>query len=165
MHQRLGHRPTRSLLAGDTTNIWEDIELRIDPDTFCTLFQISSMNKKAGSKISQKPKAPLKCFFMDIIPSTALKRLTSDTKCSSYLLIVVAYSKMTKLYCMKKFSIEEVMDKMDMFQSRSGKINKFGWWDLENVSADAGSQFTSTEFKGEFQTCGVHLTFAALEHQ
>ena len=31
LHQRLGHRFTRSLLAGDNANIWEDIELRIDP--------------------------------------------------------------------------------------------------------------------------------------
>ena len=25
LHQRLGHRSTRSLLAGDTDNVWEDI--------------------------------------------------------------------------------------------------------------------------------------------
>ena len=50
LHQRLGHRSTRSLLAGDTENVWEDVELRLDPDTFCTC-QISSMNKKARSKI------------------------------------------------------------------------------------------------------------------
>ena len=36
LHQRLGHRSTRSLLAGDTANVWEDVELRIDPDPFCT---------------------------------------------------------------------------------------------------------------------------------
>ena len=36
LHQRLGHRSTRSLLAGDTANVWEDIELRIDPVPFCT---------------------------------------------------------------------------------------------------------------------------------
>ena len=27
MHQRLGHRSTRSLIAGDTANVWEDAEL------------------------------------------------------------------------------------------------------------------------------------------
>ena len=49
LHKRLGHRSTRSLLAGDTANIWEDIELRIDPDPFCTSCQIYSMNKKDRS--------------------------------------------------------------------------------------------------------------------
>ena len=36
LHQRLGHRSNRSLLAGDTANVCEYIELRIDPDPFCT---------------------------------------------------------------------------------------------------------------------------------
>ena len=57
------------------------------------------------------------------------------------------------------------MDNLDMFQSRFRKIYKFGWWDLERNSADAGSQFTSTELKEKFQTCGVHLTLADLENQ
>ena len=79
LHQILGHRSTRALLAGDTANIWEDAELRIDPDPFCTSCQISSMKKKARSKIPLKPKAPFKWVFMDIVPSTSTKRLTSDT--------------------------------------------------------------------------------------
>ena len=98
LHQRLGHISTRSLLAGDTDNVWEDVELRIYPVPFCTSCQISSMNKKARSNISLKPKAPFKWVFMDIIPSTAPKSLTSDTTFSNYLLIVDAYSKIPKLY-------------------------------------------------------------------
>ena len=90
LHQILGHRSTRSLLAGDTENVWEYVELIIYPDPFCTSCQISSMNKKARSKIPRKPKAPFKWVFMDIIPSTAPKILTSDTTFSNYLLIVDA---------------------------------------------------------------------------
>ena len=61
------------------------------------------MNKKAGSKIPLKPKSPFKWGFMDIIPSKAPKRLTSDTTCSNCILIVNAYS------------TEEVMEKLDVF--------------------------------------------------
>ena len=57
------------------------------------------------------------------------------------------------------------MDKLDMFQSRFGKIGQFGWWDLKRISADAGTQFTLTEFKEEFQIRGVRLALAAPEHQ
>ena len=85
--------------------------------------------------------------FMDIIPSIAPKRLTSDTKVSNHLLIVDAYSKIPKLYGREKITTEEVMDKLDMFQSRYGKIDEFGWWYLERISEDAGKQFNSTEFK------------------
>ena len=57
------------------------------------------------------------------------------------------------------------MDKLDMIQSGFRKKDELGLWDLEIISVDAGSQFTSMEFKEECQTCGVHLTLAALEHQ
>ena len=147
LHQILGHISTRSLIAGDTANVWEDVELRIDPDPFCTSCKISSMNKKARSKIPLKTKAPFTWVFMDIIPSTTPKSLTNDTTFSNYLLMVDAYSKIPKLYGMENITTVEVMDKLDMFQSRFGKIDQFGWWDLERISADAGTQFTSTEFK------------------
>ena len=104
LHQRLGHRSTRSLLAGDTVNVWEDVELRIDLDSFCTSCQISSMNKNARSKTLLNPKAPFKWFFMDIIPSTTPKTLTSETDFSKYMLIVDAYSKIPKLYSMDKIT-------------------------------------------------------------
>ena len=102
---------------------------------------------------------------MDIVPSTGPKTLTSDTNFSNYLLIVDAYSKIPKLYGMEKITTEEFMDKLDMFQSRFGKIDEFGWWDLERISADAGTQFTSMKFKEECQNRRVCLTLAATEHQ
>ena len=153
------------MIAGDTANVWEDVELRIDPDPFFTSCKIYSVNKKARSKIPMKPKAPFKWVFMDIIPSTAPKSLTNDTTFSKYLLIFDAYSKTPKLYGMENITTAEVMEKLDMFQSRFGKIDQFGWWDLERISADAGTQFTLTEFKEEFQTRGVCLTLAPPEHQ
>ena len=64
---------------------------------------------------------------MDIVPSTAPKLLTSDTTFSNYLLIVDAYSKIKKLYGMENITTEEVIDKLDMFQSIFGKIDEFGW--------------------------------------
>ena len=63
MHHRLGHRSTRSLIAGDTANVWEDAEIKIDADPFCTSCKISSMNKKARYKLPLKPKAPFKWFL------------------------------------------------------------------------------------------------------
>ena len=102
---------------------------------------------------------------MDIILSVAPKSLTSDTTFSNYLLIVDAYSKIPKLYVMENITTEEVMDNLDMFQSRFGKIDKFGWWYLERISEDSGTQFTSMDFKEECQTHGVHLILVAPEQQ
>ena len=83
---------------------------------------------------------------MDIIPSTAPVSLTSDTTFSNYLSIVDAYYKIPNFYDMKKITTEEVMGDPDMIQSRSRKIDEFGWCDSERISADAGTQFTSTDF-------------------
>ena len=83
------------------------------------------MNKKARSKIPLKPKAPFKWVFMDIVPSTAPNILTSGTNFSNSLSIVDAYSKIPNFYNMDKIKTEEVMDKLDMFQSRFVKIDEF----------------------------------------
>ena len=80
---------------------------------------------------------------MDIIPSTTPKHLTSATTFFNYLLILNAYSKIYKRSCMEKITTEEDMDNMDMFQSRFVKIDEFGGWDLDRISAYAGSQVTS----------------------
>ena len=60
LHQILSHRSTRSLLAGDTGNVWEDIDLRIDTYPYCISCQIYSMNKNDRSKIPLQPKSPFK---------------------------------------------------------------------------------------------------------
>ena len=81
---------------------------------------------------------------MYIIPSTAPKSLTSDTNFANYLLVVDAYSKIPKIYGMENITTAEVMDKLDMFQSIFEEIDQFGWWYLEIISADEGTQFTLT---------------------
>ena len=139
LHQRLDHRSTRSLLAGDTATAWEDIELRIYPDPFCISCHIYSKNIKDRYKNPLNPKAPFNWVLIDIIPSTAPIFLTSDTTFYNYLLIFDAYSKNPKLYGKKKISTEGVVDKLDIFPYRFGKMDKFGSWDIETISADVGS--------------------------
>ena len=80
-------------MAGDTANVWEDIELRTYQDPFFTSLNFFSMNIKTRSKIPLKPKAPFKWGFMDKIPSPAAKSLTGDADFPNYLLIVDTYSK------------------------------------------------------------------------
>ena len=85
------------------------------------------MNKNTRPKNQLKPKAHFEWVFMDIIPETPTKPLTSETTFSNYIFIVDAYSKIQKLYGMDIITTEEVVDKLDMFLARSGNIDKFGW--------------------------------------
>ena len=108
-----------------------------------------------------KPKAPFKLGFMDIIPEASPKSLTSKNIFYNYLLIIDAYSKISKHYGMERINTEEVMDKLDMFRAGFVKLDEFGWWALEIISADAGIQFTSMESQEESQTHVVRLALAA----
>ena len=62
LHQRFGHRSTRSIVSGDAANIKQDIEIKVDPDHFAH-HAISPQN------------TPFKWVFIDIIPATFSKTL------------------------------------------------------------------------------------------
>ena len=61
---------------------------------------------------------------MDIIPATSYKTLTKEITFTKYLLIVDDYSKSPNLYGMENIATEEIMDKLDMFQARFGKVDE-----------------------------------------
>ena len=63
---------------------------------------------------------------MGIVPATSSKSLTKQTNFANYLLILNAYYNIPKLYGMKNITTEEVMDRIDMFQERFGKVDEFG---------------------------------------
>ena len=41
-----------------------------------------------------------------------------------------AYSKTPKIYGTENITTEKVMEKLDIFQEISGKVDKFGWWGM-----------------------------------
>ena len=52
-----------------------------------------------------------------------------------------------------------------MFQYIFGKIDEFGWWDLERISSDVGTKINSVKFHEKCQTRGVDITLSDPEHQ
>ena len=84
---------------------------------------------------------------MDIIRAIYYQSLPKNTTFSNYLLIVDVYYRITNLYGMENITTEEVMDKLDMFQARSGRVNDFFWWDTEIIKTDAGTKFTTKYFQ------------------
>ena len=88
MRHILGHRYIKSLLAGDTGNISQDIDLRVEYVNFCTSSKKSIINKKPRSKTPLNSRTPFTWVLMDIIPALSSIILTKDTTHSNYLLIV-----------------------------------------------------------------------------
>ena len=75
------------------------------------------------------------------------------------------YNKTPKLYGMETTTTEEVMEKPDMFQARFGKVDEFGWWDMDIIQTDASMQFTFKKFQEDIHVHGVQLALAAPDHQ
>ena len=80
---------------------------------------------------------------MDIIPATYSNSLTKDIGFANCLLIVNDYSNIPKFYGMENITTEEVIDKLGMFQERFGKVDEYGWWDMDIIQTCSGTQFTS----------------------
>ena len=123
LYHILGHRSTRLILARDNANFWQEIDLRVDPDPLFPSSQISTINKNARSKTPLKANTPFKRLLVDIISATSSKTLTKYTTFYNNLLIVDAYSNITKLYIMENITTDEVMEKPDKFQAIFGKVD------------------------------------------
>ena len=65
----------------------------------------------------------LESEFYGYYSSNGIKMYDKGYQFYNYLLIIDAYSKIPKLYGMDIIDTEEVMDKLDMFQSIFGKID------------------------------------------
>ena len=66
---------------------------------------------------------------------------------------------------MENISTEEVIDKLDMFQARFGKVDECGWQDMQIIKTGAGIQFTYKEFQEGLIVRGVRLSLSAPDYQ
>ena len=102
---------------------------------------------------------------MGIIPVIAFKILKKYNNFDNYLLILDAYSRLPRPCGMESITAEEVMDKLNIFQSKFGKLDEFVWWDLEIIQTDTDRQFISKEFQKGLSVRGLSLTLAVTDHQ
>ena len=88
--------------------------------------QSDSFNEQKGSikKIIEN-KVTFQVGFYGYNTINSTKKFDKQEYFSNYHLIVCAYSKSPKIYDMEIITTEEVIDKLDMFQSRFGKIRLF----------------------------------------
>ena len=60
-----------------------------------------------------------------------------------------AYSKLPRVYGIENITTEEVVDKLDIFQSIFGKVDKFGCWVFIGLMADSANTKVSPEISKE----------------
>ena len=66
---------------------------------------------------------------------------------------------------MENITTEEVMDRLDIFLAIFVKVDKFGWWYLERIQTDAGTNFIYNQFQEGISVRGVRLNLSEPDHQ
>ena len=65
---------------------------------------------------------------------------------------------------MENITTEKIINKQEIFQSRFGKVDGFGWWYLDPIQTDASTQFTSKDFQEGLYVRVVQLTLVSPDH-
>ena len=76
-----------------------------------------------------------------------------------------SYFKLPKLYVIENITTKEVVNKIDRFQAIFRKVYELGWWYMNVIQTDVGTQFTSKEFQEGIYINVVQLALATPYHQ
>ncbi|MGH7973946.1 MAG: hypothetical protein ACREBR_00370 [bacterium] len=156
----------KTLMAADAAEVWNDVTLDVAPETDCQTCTITTARAKGRSRRPMTSvDKPFVFVFLDIIPNAASLSLTPRTYFSHYLLCVCRYSRQPYMHGMQHLTTQGVLEGLQAFAVRFGRIDEVGYLDFERIQSDAGPQFTSEEFKHEALSAGIRLTIAAPRHQ
>jgi len=154
LHNRLGHRAISTILATDEHRFWHDTRVHIEPETDCNTCKIATICKTDGNKLPHTPAGhPGESMFMDILPCKSQPGLMPKTSHAYCLILVDAYAQFSAIYGLSNKSTKSVVDTILEYGATYRVADTYGYLDIEHIRADAGSEFTSTEFK---QFCIKH---------
>jgi transposase InsO family protein len=166
LHQRLGHRKSRTLLAATEHDLWQDTTIRMTGKAGCLTCGVATIRSRARNKEAHSGASrPGEYLFLDIQHPFVEAGLTVSTSYAFYLLIVDAYSRYAKLYGLPKKSTAAVISALQQYQADHSPAETYGYLDTTRIRTDAGSQFTSTEFARHCVQQGIALSLAAPKKQ
>jgi len=166
LHQRLGHRKCRALLAASEHRVWADTFVCMGPEEECISCEISTAR---ASKRNKEPHTggtyPGEYVFLDILHPVVPVELTWDSTYPFSVILLDAYSRYACIYGIRDKSSSCIIDALTRYQANHGYIGNYGYLDIARIRADSGSQFTSEEFREHCRTAGINLSLAAPKKQ
>eukprot|EP00957_Ditylum_brightwellii_P191587 14586922-Ditylum_brightwellii.AAC.1 len=144
----MGHSSTRYLMVGSLHQVWSDYKLAPKTDKFCEGCNIASSRSAVRQHIGTPT---LDIFFLrayeNVIHHPIKQGLATSITFLCSLLLVCVYCKYSWLQGMKDFSTQAVIECLKIFlaQTESKTSN------LQYFRSDAGTAFTSSEFKDSSQ--------------
>jgi len=166
LHQRLGHRKCRALLAASEHGVWADTLVRMGPEEECVSCEISTARASKRNKEAHTGGTYAgEYIFLDILHPVVPVGLTRNSTFPFYLILVDAYSRYACIYGIADKSSGCVIDTLTRYQADHGHIGNYGYLDIARIQADSGTQFTSQEFRDHCWAAGINLTLAAPKKQ
>ena len=139
MHDRLGLRSYRSILAGSEAEVWEGVKIHGSSDDYCVSCKISAQPKASrGHSAVSLAEKPGDVLFMDVIPNPAKCGLTSSTSFKYYLLVVDGYSRYFTYIGMHSKSAAASIQAIIHFAVYHRPVSTYTLHDVKEIHADAG---------------------------
>jgi transposase InsO family protein len=166
LHNRLGHRRCRTLLAASEHGLWADAGVLMSAEVGCLDCGIATIRAAARNKYSHTAATRAgEHLFLDIQYAVLPQGLTRATTFPNYLLIVDGYSRYTRLYGLQDKSSATVIEALKKFQAEHSCLTEIGHLDTEKIRADAGTEFDSGLFSQHCINAGIKLVLAAPKKQ
>jgi transposase InsO family protein len=138
----------------------------MEPETDCVSCQIATIRTANKNKHPHTPAShPSATVFMDILHCKSSPGLTPRTSHAFCLILVDAFSRFTVIYGVPNKSTESVINTIKEYSAAFRMTDAYGYIDIDRIRADAGSEFTSEEFRHFCITHQINLSLGAPKHQ
>ena len=162
-HAIFGHRAVSSLLSASQSGVWDDVTMVSTGDSWCDSCKVAVAPRTHLSKESMRINVePLKYLFVDCVPSPGVIRGIPECAASDFLLLCCPQSKYLEKLNMNDKSSAETIRVLDAWR---GRMLKKGYPLFLYLRADAGTNFTSQEFKDWCADNNISLSLAGPKHQ
>jgi len=166
LHQRLGHRKCRTILAASKHGAWVDTMVHMGLENECVSCEVSTARASSRNKeVHTSGSYPGEYVFLETLHPVVPVGLTKESTFPFSLILVDAYSRYACIYGIRDKSSSCVHDVLTRYQANRGHIGNYGYLDIAHICTDSGSQFTSEEFREHCHMAGVNLTLAAPKKQ
>jgi hypothetical protein len=127
-------RLSRALLAASSAEVWNDLTIRMSPDSDCISCRISTSKATARIKHQSTPVTkPGQVIYVDILPSVSAESLTPKSNFPALLILVDAFSRFTRIIGMPSKSSQSVIAALSTFTAEQRLIRGFTFWDIEKI--------------------------------
>jgi transposase InsO family protein len=148
LHRRLGHATMKTLLAADSSDLYNDTKIEFEPTGPCLDCRITTIRaSNKGKKPVGESTVPGQVWFLDIIQNPSRSGLTSSTYYPYYMNLVDSCSRYQVFIGMRNITATACIEAIEQLGSLYRPSPQFTVNDIAELHVDAGSQLVSAQLQ------------------